>query len=241
MGIFDMYVEESTPAMSNEEVLAEALNVMSEAYLDSEEEIDYMFEHYVVQSLEEGANTDMIKAYMAFAKEYKAAWKDAKKSVKAKNYDEALSKLNGIKKIISEAESKIRSIDANSVTSLICGTLAAFGIQMTVGTLGGAYGLAVGSAFNTAQFGAAIAKSAAKDTAKAIPGIALAATGISSLTTLIKSFKELKSGKTENPKEAFNQTRQLLLQAFKECNKAVADWEKAINKAKAKQEKKESK
>lgn len=52
MGIFDMYVEESTPAMSNEEVLAEALNVMSEAYLDSEEEIDYMFEHYVVQSLE---------------------------------------------------------------------------------------------------------------------------------------------------------------------------------------------
>ena len=240
MGIFDSYLEEAN--LSNEEVLAEALSLMTDAYLESEDEIDWMYENYAMQALEEGANIDMVKIYRQLLKDYRAEFKVFKKAYRSKDFDGALDSISKLKKILADAESNIRGVDANNVTSLVCSILASFGYAILTMFVG--VGLDAATAYNfykgTGMFAKELGKASAAATVKMEAPMAGLVIIFKQMVTLARSIKEYKSGSTKNPKEAFNMLRTDLLSAIKQTNKALDKLAESIRKRKAKKEEKEA-
>ena len=216
---------------------------MTDAYLESEDEIDWMYENYAMQALEEGANIDMVKIYRQLLKDYRAEFKVFKKAYRSKDFDGALDSISKLKKILADAESNIRGVDANNVTSLVCSILASFGYAILTMFVG--VGLDAATAYNFYKgtellYGAGVQKAAASATVKAEAPIAGLVILFKQMVTLARSIKEYKSGSTKNPKEAFNMLRTDLLSAINQTNKALDKLAESIRKRKAKKEEKEA-
>lgn len=221
MSLFDQYIAETE--INIDKIQSEYINILEDMYNKNQDELEEAYSF-----IEEGANLDMLKVYRQFSKDYRSKCTEINKLVRAKSYGEAIGEFKSLKKIIDEAESDVRKIDANSVSALLCGTLLRLGSTFALSTLSGLCGAAIGAGMFS-YAGEEIVKYAVKTTIKntVIP-VAGVMTVIQGLIRIVNGFKELENKKTENPKEAFNINRQYILDTFKECRKAIDKWEDAL-------------
>lgn len=117
-GISTQQIKESRISLSNEDIITSLI----EGY-------EALYESDIEEVLEEGANIDMSKKFIEFAKTYRSDVKDAKAAIKKKDSSEAKKKLKKISKDLDDIEKFIRSTESDA-GSVLFGIIAQWIIIM---------------------------------------------------------------------------------------------------------------
>lgn len=124
MSIFGNNILRECNTTLNDSVIEEICNIVNESENDNKSHIDSTIYENLIEVIEEGANINITKSFLANKKSFKAHNKELKKALKADDFTTAKSELKKMREDVKDIENTIYKNDSNA-GSAICGFFAA--------------------------------------------------------------------------------------------------------------------